>query len=150
MKVTARIPPLVRLMKRKAEENLEESMARSITDPAVLARVMADPVVRPMLEELTMSGFDRMAQRMAGTVNDVEVTRTRTYPLENISVPTLVVHGTCDPLVPFEQHGRQLAERIPGAKLVKAEGGEHVTIFTHREEVRPEAARFLREHARPV
>lgn len=150
MRVTAHIGPLVNLMRRKASEDLEASVARSISDPATLKRVMADPIVRPMLEELTLCGFHRMAQRMDGTVNDVYVTRSRTYPLEEITVPTLVVHGDSDPLVPFEQHGRVLAERIPGAELLCAKGGEHVTIFTHRDEVRPRVTQFLRERAPAV
>lgn len=45
--------------------------------------------------------------------------------------------------VPFAQHGKVLAERIPGAELVALRGGEHVAIFTHREEARARVVRFL-------
>ncbi len=75
------------------------------------------------------------------------MTRTTTYPLEQIAVPVLVVHGTGDRLVPFAQHGRALAAGIPGAELLALEGGEHVAIFTHRNEVRARVTQFLREHA---
>ncbi|MCX5768863.1 MAG: alpha/beta fold hydrolase [Candidatus Hydrogenedentes bacterium] len=64
--------------------------------------------------------------------------------MEQIAVPTLIVHGTQDRLVPFEQHGRQLAARIPGAQLLAVPGGEHVAIFTHRDVVRPRITQFLR------
>ena len=40
-----------------------------------------------------------------------------TEPISSIAVPTLVIHGTADPLVPFE-HGQALAEELPGAGLV--------------------------------
>ena len=97
-----------------------------------------------------MSTFDQAALRLPGTENDIAVTRAATYPLEQIAVPVLIVHGTGDRLVPFTQHGRSLAARIPGAELLAIEGGEHVAIFTHRNEVRARVTRFLREHASPA
>jgi pimeloyl-ACP methyl ester carboxylesterase len=39
-------------------------------------------------------------------------------------VPTLVVHGGCDPLFPVE-HGRALAAAIPGARLLEIAGMGH-------------------------
>jgi fermentation-respiration switch protein FrsA (DUF1100 family) len=56
------------------------------------------------------------------------------------------VHGTADSVVPFA-HARTLATRIRGAELLAIDGGEHVSIFTHREEVRARVTQFLREHA---
>jgi pimeloyl-ACP methyl ester carboxylesterase len=44
--------------------------------------------------------------------------------LEDIRVPTLVLHGTTDPLFPLE-HGRALARIIRGARLVELEGVGH-------------------------
>jgi len=44
--------------------------------------------------------------------------------IEAIEVPTLVLHGSEDPLFPVE-HGRRLAERIPGARLVVVPGMGH-------------------------
>jgi pimeloyl-ACP methyl ester carboxylesterase len=45
-------------------------------------------------------------------------------PLSSIVVPTLVVHGTADPMFPAE-HGEALAEEIPGARLLRLEGAGH-------------------------
>lgn len=45
-------------------------------------------------------------------------------PLAAISAPTLVMHGTADPMFPVE-HGRALAEEIPGARLLALEGAGH-------------------------
>ncbi|ORM33403.1 alpha/beta fold hydrolase [Williamsia sp. 1135] len=41
-----------------------------------------------------------------------------------ITAPTLVMHGTADPLFPLE-HGRALARAIPGARFVALEGVGH-------------------------
>ena len=45
-------------------------------------------------------------------------------PISSISVPTLVIHGTADPMFPHA-HGRALAEEIPGARLLTLEGAGH-------------------------
>jgi pimeloyl-ACP methyl ester carboxylesterase len=44
--------------------------------------------------------------------------------IRSISVPTLVIHGSADPLFPFE-HGQALAEEIPGARLLTLDGAGH-------------------------
>jgi pimeloyl-ACP methyl ester carboxylesterase len=45
-------------------------------------------------------------------------------PLSSIAVPTLVIHGTADPMFPLE-HGAALAEAISGARLIALEGAGH-------------------------
>jgi pimeloyl-ACP methyl ester carboxylesterase len=45
-------------------------------------------------------------------------------PISSIAVPTLVIHGTADPMFP-PAHGQALAEQIPGASLLTLEGAGH-------------------------
>ena len=45
-------------------------------------------------------------------------------PLSSIAVPTLVVHGSADPMFPLE-HGEALAAAIPNARLLAVEGAGH-------------------------
>jgi pimeloyl-ACP methyl ester carboxylesterase len=45
-------------------------------------------------------------------------------PISSIAVPTLVIHGTADPMFPLA-HGRALAEEIPGARMLTLEGAGH-------------------------
>jgi pimeloyl-ACP methyl ester carboxylesterase len=45
-------------------------------------------------------------------------------PLSSIEAPTLVVHGTADPMFPFP-HGKALASEIPKARLLPLEGAGH-------------------------
>jgi class 3 adenylate cyclase len=47
--------------------------------------------------------------------------------LPTISAPTLVVHAVGDPAVRV-QHGRHLAEHIPGARYIELPGDDHLTI----------------------
>jgi pimeloyl-ACP methyl ester carboxylesterase len=45
-------------------------------------------------------------------------------PLSSIDAPTLVIHGTADPMFPPE-HGDALADEIPDARLLTLEGAGH-------------------------
>ncbi|MDX8442721.1 alpha/beta hydrolase [Mesorhizobium sp. VK3E] len=44
--------------------------------------------------------------------------------VRDLRVPLLVIHGSADPLFPIE-HGEALARAVPGARLVRIEGGGH-------------------------
>ncbi len=59
-------------------------------------------------------------RQMVAVVSD----HARAALLRRITAPTLVVHGTADPLVPLAC-GQDTARRIPGAKLVTIEGMGH-------------------------
>ncbi len=146
-KLIARIPWFSTMMKKKAGKDPDKAARPSIADPAVRARTLKDPQAGPLLMELILSTFDRMHLRLTGTENDIRVTQTTDFPLEKVAVPTLVIHGTADRMVPFEKHGKVLGERIPGAELLTIEGGEHVSIFTNREEAKKRVRKFLRANA---
>lgn len=45
-------------------------------------------------------------------------------PLSSIQAPTLVIHGTADPMFPL-RHGEVLASEIPSARLLRLEGAGH-------------------------
>ena len=45
-------------------------------------------------------------------------------PISSIAVPTLVIHGTADPMFPLE-HGQALGDEIPGARLLTLDGAGH-------------------------
>ena len=45
-------------------------------------------------------------------------------PLSSIRAPTLVIHGTADPMFPLA-HGQALASEIPSARLLRLEGAGH-------------------------
>lgn len=67
------------------------------------------------------------------------VSRDRTEALASVTVPTLVVHGSVDPIFPYE-HGIATARAIPGARLVTVEGLGH--------ELPPNLAELVLEHVR--
>ncbi|HSM93279.1 MAG TPA: alpha/beta hydrolase [Anaeromyxobacteraceae bacterium] len=150
IRLLLRVPGFEQRARRRAERDPEGNARRAFRDAAQVERLLADAEAWGLYRELARTTSARMAERWAGTANDVRVTRTHEYPLERIAAPVLVVHGTRDPLVPFERHGAALAARIPGAKLLALEGGEHPAIFTHRPEARAAVTAFLRAHAHPA
>lgn len=63
---------------------------------------------------------DGVVRQMMAVMADTE----RAAELAKITAPTLVLHGTSDPLVPFAC-AEDTARRIPGARLVGIEGMGH-------------------------
>jgi pimeloyl-ACP methyl ester carboxylesterase len=150
LKLMARFPVLGAAMRRRAADHPERAARRSISDPATRARTLDDPEAGPLMIALQRSAMDRMAQRLAGTQNDITQSRLPfDYPLEQVSVPALAVHGTADRAVPFAQ-ARSLADRIPRAELMTIEGGEHASLFTHLQEIRTRVTQFLDTYTPPA
>ncbi len=64
-----------------------------------------------------------------------------------IDVPTLVIHGDQDRIVPFAAAGLRTAKLIKGARLLVVKGGPHCIPWTHAEQVNSELVSFLGEKA---
>jgi non-heme chloroperoxidase len=65
--------------------------------------------------------------------------------LARIDVPTLVVHGDSDRILPIDATGRRTHELVKGSRLVVVEGGPHGLNWTHAEQVNRELLDFLAE-----
>ena len=65
--------------------------------------------------------------------------------LPRINVPTLVVHGDSDRIVPIEVTGKRTQEAVKGSRLVVVKGGPHGLNWTHAEQVNRELLDFLRQ-----
>ena len=63
--------------------------------------------------------------------------------LATITVPTLVIHGDSDAIVPFEASGKRSAEAIGGSELVVIAGGPHGINATHAEQFNRALLDFL-------
>lgn len=70
-----------------------------------------------------------------------------TSRLGEITVPTLIVHGTADASIPMEK-AEILRDNIAGpTTLVAIDGGPHASNMTHPKEVNEAILRFLSAHA---
>ncbi len=64
--------------------------------------------------------------------------------LAKIKIPTLVIHGDSDGIVPFEVSGKRSHESIPGSVLALIEGGPHGLNATHAAEFNAALLDFLK------
>ena len=64
--------------------------------------------------------------------------------LDAFDVPTLVIHGDDDQVVPFEVGGQKSAERIRGAQLKVYPGAPHGITDTHKDELSRDLLEFIR------
>jgi peroxiredoxin len=60
-------------------------------------------------------------------------------------VPTLIVHGTADRILPIDATGREFAKRLPSARYVEIDGAPHGFLWTHADEISDTLLRFLGE-----
>jgi peroxiredoxin len=63
--------------------------------------------------------------------------------IEKVDVPTLIVHGTADRILPIDSTGREFTKRLPNARYVEIEGAPHGMLWTHADEVSDLLVEFL-------
>jgi non-heme chloroperoxidase len=58
-------------------------------------------------------------------------------------LPTMIIHGDDDRILPAEVTSRPQAKLISGAKYIEIKGGSHGLTWTHAEEINNELVKFL-------
>jgi non-heme chloroperoxidase len=64
--------------------------------------------------------------------------------LPRVDVPSLIIHGDADRILPIASTAIPLSKSIKGARLVVLEGGPHGILWTHAAEVNRELVNFLK------
>src|SRR6266446_4736187 len=59
------------------------------------------------------------------------------------TVPTLILHGDADRILPAEATSRRQAKMIKNARSVEVKGGPHGLLWTHAEQINSELVKFL-------
>src|SRR3954471_18270137 len=122
-------PPTKEFGQFVSTATVDWSNAESVVDYLVgYSRVLAGGR-RPFDEAATRSLVRRDIERARdfAAVQNHDVLPEGEAPsgtLASIAAPTLVIHGTADPMFPVE-HGQALADEIPGARLLRLEGAGH-------------------------
>jgi pimeloyl-ACP methyl ester carboxylesterase len=131
-------PPLVGAAYRLARRNAERNPDRFFRDfekdcsPSDKA-LLADQATRESLRETVMEALRR---DVGGAVDDWVALERRPWGFSpgEVRVPASLVFGDDDRMVPVAQ-GRDLARRIPHAKVVEVPGEGHLLILTRLAEV---------------
>jgi len=124
---------------RQLPAAIHEGVVRSYVGTAQarpLERAVEDALVSPWLAPAGQAAFYR--QIAQGDQRDTDEIEPR---YGRITAPTLVVWGAADPWVPVER-GRELARRIPGARLEILEDAGHLV----QEDEPDELTRLLAAH----
>jgi pimeloyl-ACP methyl ester carboxylesterase len=122
-------PPTEDFARFTATATVDWSDAESVVEYLVeYSRVLAggrrpfdEAAVRELARRDVRRARNFAAAQNHGLLPDDERSRE---PLSSIVAPTLVVHGTADPMFPLE-HGEALAEKISGARLLALGGAGH-------------------------
>jgi len=117
-------------------QEIRHKMAPAMTDEFVSAN--DDLVDRIVDWRLRSDASDRARQWQAAAVDAFDVADR----LDEIEVPTLVVHGTADRVVPVE-NGELLAAGIPDAEFVRLDGAPHLVFIERAGEVNDRIREFL-------
>jgi len=64
--------------------------------------------------------------------------------MAKIDVPTLVIHGDDDQVVPIEATGKLAAEMIKGSQFKAYAGAPHATCNTHADQVNADLLAFIK------
>ncbi len=151
----AAIPPCLKLDDDHPDGALDDSTVRGYQDALV-----ADP--RGFLDGFTRNFFsaggemrvsEAQQQEALGLALQADVHAARecirswttdfTADLAAITVPTLVIHGDSDGIVPFEKSGQRTQQQVAGSELHVVEGGPHGINTSHTEEFNRELLAFL-------
>lgn len=110
---------------RDPGSTLEEVVASGLEARRLLGGVN-NPFDRDTERKKIVRAFERSPYRQGFGRQFVAIlaARSRIPALRKLTVPTLVVHGLDDPLVPPE-NGRLVAQAVPGARLIELDGAGH-------------------------
>jgi pimeloyl-ACP methyl ester carboxylesterase len=111
--------------------------------PEVQAKLT--PEEKHWLSDVLIPSMYPISQRQPGMLNDGINFPSLDFPLDQITVPTLIIYAKDDTLI-NPSHSQYAAQKIPNAKVIALESGGHVLIGQH-ERVGSEITKFLKQHA---
>lgn len=117
-------------------ETVRHRMAPALTDAFVEENPETIEQIVDWRLEQDAGQVARESQGAAGVNFDVS------ERVEDIDVPTLIVHGTADRVVPVE-NGDMLAEKIPKSEYERIEGAPHLLMIENHERVNDALQSFL-------
>jgi len=108
--------------------------------------MLKHPVSQALLDWTQMLALQASPKATLDCVHSFSATDFRA-DMARVQVPTLVIHGDNDQIVPIDVTGAVAAEMIPGARLVVYEGAPHGLWYTDREKLNRDLLAFVQQPA---
>jgi pimeloyl-ACP methyl ester carboxylesterase len=110
------------------------------------AKNPSDPMITK-LARAELYGIIPYGRRKIGTANDlVQENNLNDLPLENITCPTLILHGTADTSAPIED-AEYAHRQISNSQLVEIKGQDHMMSIVDHQKIDSLRTAFLRDHS---
>ena len=110
--------------------NLEETLGSRISEDVVRANWNTATSSAPVAAYAVVSSW-------------IEDFRDDTEAVRAAGLPTLILHGTADNILPIDATGRRFRDLVPHAQYVEIEGAPHGLLWTHADEVNETLLRFV-------
>jgi pimeloyl-ACP methyl ester carboxylesterase len=104
--------------------------------------LLSQPVSHAILENSWRQAMMAGLHPILAAANAFGTTDLRA-DLSAFTIPTLIVHGTGDEIVPIDTSSRAAARAIPQAKLIEYDGAPHGLLATHPQEIARDMLAFL-------
>ncbi len=100
------------------------------------------PLSAPLLEYYRMLGSMASPRATLECMKSFSYTDFRNDAM-NITVPTLIIHGDSDKIVPIETSGQRAAQLIKNNQFVVYEGAPHGLFYTEKERLNQDLVNFI-------
>jgi pimeloyl-ACP methyl ester carboxylesterase len=104
--------------------------------------LVSHPVSKPLLEYYRMLGSFASARSTLQCAISFAQTDFR-KDIHSITVPTLIIHGDADKIVPIEASSNRTATMIPGSHYLVYEGAPHGLFYEYRKELNQDLINFI-------
>lgn len=117
-----------------------QTFFRTFYGVGLISQPVSNGVIENSWRQAMMSGLHpTLAAARAFATTDLRP------DLASFTVPTLIIHGTGDDIVPIDITSRAAARAIPGARLIEYDGAPHGLPATHGKELVRDLLVFLAE-----
>jgi non-heme chloroperoxidase len=111
--------------------NLDENLGTRISEEVVRANWTTATTSAPVAAYAVVPAW-------------IEDFRADVEAVRAAALPTLILHGTGDNILPVDATGRRFAKLVPDAEYIEIDGAPHGLLWTHAEEVDAALLRFVR------
>lgn len=111
--------------------NLDENLGSRITEEVVRANWITAVGSAPVAAYAVVDSW-------------IEDFRADVAAVRDAGLPTLILHGTKDNILPIDATGRRFHEAVPDAQYVEIDGAPHGLLWTHAAEVNAALLPFVK------